>query len=203
MLSDSYGKIADEVFAPLYPYYAGQILARTKVREGNCLDVGCGCGHLGLALAAMSEMQLCMLDQSQSMLELAQANAHARALWDRTRAVLASVEAMPFPDSAFVLVVSRGSIPFWKNLTQSFREIWRVLEPGGHAYIGGGLGSPKIRREIQRSMRERDPNWRNGAQRNIPQRTTDEYASALKEAGIPGFLVDRSDEGTWIRFQKI
>jgi SAM-dependent methyltransferase len=202
MFSDSYSRIANEVFAPLYPYYAGQILAQTGVRKGSCLDVGCGCGHLGLALAEMSEMGLCMLDQSQSMLELALTNARERDLSDRTEAVLASVEAIPLPDATFVLVISRGSIPFWRNLTKSFREIWRVLKPGGHAYIGGGLGSPEIRRDIERSMRERDPDWRNDMRRNIPQRSTNEYASALKEAGIPNFFVDRSEEGTWIKFQK-
>ena len=201
--ADSYGKIASEIFAPLYPYYANIIVERTGVRSGVCLDAGCGGGHLGMAVAERTGMRICFLDSSAQMLELARRNARERGLSGGFDTVEATVESIPLPPEAVDLVVSRGSIPFWSDLTAAFSELFRVLKPGGHAYVGGGLGPMAIRAEIQRAMRDRDAAWRKDRQRNIPQRTVEEYAQALDEAGIGERVIERGDEGTWIRFQKL
>jgi SAM-dependent methyltransferase len=55
---------------------------------------------------------------------------------------------MPFTDGAVDLVVSRGSLPFWENRSRAFREIYRVLKPGGVAYVGGGFGTEQIKSRV-------------------------------------------------------
>ena len=202
MSIDYYRDIAGEVFAPLYPYYAGLIVEKTGISVGRCLDVGCGGGHLGLALAEITELEISLLDQSPKALKAAEENIDLRGLAGRAELLEASVEAIPLPDASVDLVVSRGSVPFWQDLTAACAEIWRVLKPGGQAYIGGGLGSPQMRENIQRSMRKRDPEWHKNMPGKIPSRSVEEYCEALSEAGVPNFKVDRGDEGTWIRFQK-
>ena len=201
MSTDYYRDIAGEVFAPLYPYYAGLIVEKTGIRAGRCLDAGCGGGHLGLALAEITDLDICLLDQSSKALDVARENITLRGLTSRTELIEASVESIPLPGDFIDMVVSRGSIPFWQNLAVAFREIMRVLKPGGQAYLGGGLGSAQMREQIQRSMRERDPEWQKGTGR-IPQRSVTEYSEALLDAGIRNFNVEKGDEGTWIRFTK-
>ncbi|MBN1592408.1 MAG: methyltransferase domain-containing protein [Candidatus Coatesbacteria bacterium] len=39
--------------------------------------------------------------------------------------------SMPFPDSSYELVISRGSFPFWEDKVGSFGEVCRVPKPGG------------------------------------------------------------------------
>jgi hypothetical protein len=43
-----FDRIARDVFAPVYPAIAEQIIVRTGVVRGVCLDIGCGGGYLGL-----------------------------------------------------------------------------------------------------------------------------------------------------------
>jgi hypothetical protein len=45
--AQKFDRIARGVFAPVYPVIAGQIIARTGVTRGVCLDIGCGGGYLG------------------------------------------------------------------------------------------------------------------------------------------------------------
>jgi hypothetical protein len=54
------------------------------------------------------------------------------------------------------LIVSRGSIFFWKDLPMAFKEIHCVLAPDGWAYVGGGFGSQKIKESIIREMSTRN-----------------------------------------------
>lgn len=198
----SYHAIATGPFAPLYPYYAGQILAKTGVSSGCCLDVGCGGGYLGLAVAEMSHLELYLLDQSAEMVDIANANICARGLRGRAQVIQGVVQAIPLPDAAVDLVVSRGSIPFWEDLPTAFLEIHRVLKPGGYACVGGGLGTPEMREAILHEMQSRDPQWRTGERSNIPHHPESHYADALQAAAIPVFTVTRGETGTWIEFRK-
>jgi len=198
----TYLPIAENAFAPLYPYYAQKIVEATGVQAGLCLDAGCGGGHLGLALAEQTQLQLCLLDKSHEMIEHAKANIVARGFEARARTMWGIVQAIPLPAAAVDLVVSRGSIPFWSDLPLAFGEIMRVLRPGGHAFLGGGLGPPEMREQIQRTARSLDAAWRGGEHRMIPQHPEGYYEVALQGARIEGFRVMRGDDGTWIHFQK-
>jgi ubiquinone/menaquinone biosynthesis C-methylase UbiE len=200
--AESYHAIATGPFAPLYPFYATRILARTGVRSGSCLDVGCGGGYLGLAVAEQSGLNLFLLDQSPAMLAKARENVQARALSTPVEILEGRVQAIPLPDAAVELVVSRGSIPFWDKLPNAFREIFRVLKPGGFAYVGGGLGTPEMRKAIMCEMQARDPHWRSGEHSRIPHHPEGHYEDALREAGIGVSQVTRGETGTWVEFQK-
>jgi SAM-dependent methyltransferase len=200
--AESYHAIATGPFAPLYPFYATRILARTGVCTGSCLDVGCGGGYLGLAVAEQSGLNLYLLDQSPAMLIKARENVLARSLSTPVEILEGRVQAIPLPDAAVDLVVSRGSIPFWDELPTAFREIFRVLRPGGHACVGGGMGTVEMRQAIFAEMRALDPDWRSGEHSRIPHHPEGYYEDALQEAGITGFVVTRGETGSWVEFQK-
>ena len=88
------------------------------------LDVGCGPG-VGLAIAASRAASAAGVDVSP----LAVATARTR----NPDAVVecARVDALPFPDRAFTVVMSVNSIGFWPDPEAGVREIHRVLDTGG------------------------------------------------------------------------
>jgi ubiquinone/menaquinone biosynthesis C-methylase UbiE len=198
----SYHAIATGPFAPLYPYYADQILAKACIASGCCLDVGCGGGYLGLAVAEKSGLDLYLLDQSEEMVAFAHANVNERGLSGKVKIIQGAVQSIPLADQSVDLVVSRGSIPFWEDLSTAFSEIYRVLKPGGYACVGGGLGTPEMRKVIMREMQSRDPEWRAGKCSSIPHHPEGHYENALHVAAIPNSTVTRSETGTWVEFRK-
>ncbi len=147
----TYNDVALTVNAPIYAYYAERILEKTGIREGVCLDVGCGGGYLGLALANITGLEFLFLDHSAEMLQPAAENIRTCNLEGRARIIRAAVQEIPLEDDTVDLVISRGSLPFWGELGAAFSEIRRVLKKDGHAYIGGGLGPAEMRSGCNRS----------------------------------------------------
>ena len=197
----TYNEVALGVNAPIYAYYADRIVDRTGVASGCCLDIGCGGGYLGLALAGITDLDLVFLDQSPAMLACAEENIVRFGCRTRARTLLGRVQAIPLGEGSVDLAISRGSLPFWDDLAAAFGEIRRVLRPGGHAYVGGGLGDPATRAELERQRNRLHPEW--GAKnRRPPQRADREYIDALQSAGIDLFRIDRGDDGLWITFRR-
>ncbi len=197
-----FDRMAREVFAPVYPVLAEQIINRTGISQGYCLDIGCGGGYLGLALARISEFETILFDESQDMLNLAQGYISQSGLESRAKTLLGDVHAMSLADESINLVVSRGSMFFWENRVQAFREIYRVLAIGGAAMIGGGFGNVELLREIEKKMLEKDPEWKEKRQQRIGQSKVEEYRQELEQAGISSFEITRDEAGLWITISK-
>jgi len=194
-----FDEIARNVFAPAYPLLTSQIIEKTGVVAGNCLDLGSGGGYLGLALAEATTLKVCLLDESEDMYEIATKNISQRKLAERVSAIAGDAHEIPLPDASVHLVVSRSSLFFWDDLPRAFREIWRVLSPGGYAYVGGGFGSKQLRNKILETMQRRDQDW---APRFDKSRDDMSYAEDLQAAGISKFDITRDESGFWITFQK-
>jgi ubiquinone/menaquinone biosynthesis C-methylase UbiE len=96
------------------------------------LDVGCGHGR-GLAelAARTSKGKVVGVDPSELMIEIAAHRNAALIKAARVDVVLAAAESLPFPDGSFDKVICVHVLYFWKDLDASFREIARVLRPGG------------------------------------------------------------------------
>jgi len=93
------------------------------------LDAGCGAGHTAAALAPGAR-QVIALDLSERMLAVTVQLAADRGLTNlATRQ--GDVEALPFDDGIFDLVVSRYSAHHWPHPQAALGEIRRVLKPGG------------------------------------------------------------------------
>ncbi|QEM68960.1 class I SAM-dependent methyltransferase [Geobacter sp. FeAm09] len=194
-----FDEIARNIFAPAYPLLAGQIVSATGLSKGACLDVGSGGGYLGLALASVTDLQVWLLDECEDNRNIAEENICQRDLAGRVRALTGDVHAIPLGDGSIDLVVSRSSLFFWKNPDVAFREIRRVLAPGGSAYIGGGFGSKELRCRIEEQMSRRSPDWRP----KFDERQDDDFFVAhLRSAGIEDFRITRDESGFWISFPK-
>jgi ubiquinone/menaquinone biosynthesis C-methylase UbiE len=100
--------------------------------QGTLLDIGCGPGYLAAEIIRKyPELQVIGLDISRDMLDLAANNLHS----NKVRLVLGDAAALPIGESSIDFVVSSLSLHHWDNPAASFREIYRVLRPGGRYLI--------------------------------------------------------------------
>lgn len=97
------------------------------------LDVGCGIGWLVRLIAAqVPRGRAAGIDLSDEMIRQAR---ELSAGQERVQFEAGSAERIPFPDASFNRVVSIESAYYWPDPGAGIREIHRVLEPGGSAWI--------------------------------------------------------------------
>ncbi len=189
--------IATTVFAPIYPVIARQVLDRSGMDEGTALDIGCGPGLLSIALARQSRLRVFGLDRSPCMLAIAAGHIREAGLVQRVVPVLGDVHELPFEDRTIDLVVSRGSWFFWDDLVLAFREIHRIIAPGGTACIGGGFGNQVLKKEIETTMRARSPDWDNGVRERTMRNKPERIKADLERAGIRSYHLVQDETGFW------
>jgi ubiquinone/menaquinone biosynthesis C-methylase UbiE len=103
---------------------------------GDLLDIGTGPGWLLLALRkAHPRLTPAGLDVSPAMVAKARVNMARAGLSETIRIVEAKSSSLPYPDEAFDIVVSTGSIHHWKEPAAGLTEIYRVLKPGCPALL--------------------------------------------------------------------
>ena len=112
------------------------VLGAAGVRNARILEVGPGPGHVAERLLAMLRgAHWTGLDVDPAMLRASEARLRRREVDDRAAFVEADVAAMPLEDESFDLVVSSFSAHHWPDPAAGFKEIRRVLRPGGVALV--------------------------------------------------------------------
>jgi malonyl-CoA O-methyltransferase len=127
-------------WAPIYNHDANplQALEEPRVRElvgdpagREVLDLGCGTGRHSLWLAAAGA-RVTAIDFSEGML----AEARRKPGADAVRFLVHDLDQpLPFPDAAFDLEVSGLVLEHLRDVPGFFREVRRVLRPGGRAVV--------------------------------------------------------------------
>jgi ubiquinone/menaquinone biosynthesis C-methylase UbiE len=195
-------EIAKTIFAPIYPVIARNIIDRFGITEGTCIDLGSGPASLAIAIAASSNLSVIAMDYSDRMHEVASQNIADAGLSDRIRLLCGDVHDIPLADDVADLIVSRGSMFFWDDIHCAFREIYRVLKPGGKTYIGGGFGNRELRDSISAEMIRRNPDWKEFNRKNISPENAERFRTMLDEIGVPSYEIVYGDEGFWIVISK-
>lgn len=191
---------AKGLFRKVYPALARQVVERTGITRGLCLDLGGGPGMFGIELAEITELDVVVYDLLADCIEVARENAAERNLATRVSARQGRAEAIAYCSNSVDLVISRGSIFFWDDQKQGLAEIHRVLKPGGWAYVGGGFGSAEILAEVI-AARADDPSWEEERRCRFQKNPPEHFQHLLTELGIPGFI-EAGPAGVWIIFQK-
>ena len=179
---------------PSYISVAKTVAADYATGARNCLDLGCGPGQLTVEVAKATELEVTGLDIEPEAIDFAVQYGKECELDSRMHWVAADVHALPFPDNSFDVVMSRGSIFFWRDQATALREIMRVLKPGGWAYLGGGSGRFLSPEEAEKT---RQPTPRSF---NFPF-PLDNVPALMARAGISDYH-HITEGGTWIEFRK-
>jgi ubiquinone/menaquinone biosynthesis C-methylase UbiE len=196
--------IAKSVFAPIYPVIAKNALTVTGISRGVCLELGSGPAMLSIAVARQAPaMNLIAFDFSPDSGCIAMGNIREAQLADRIRTKAGDVHAMPFEDGCIDLIVSRGSMFFWKDLKSAFREIYRVLAPGGATYIGGGFGNYELREQVVAEMLKRNPSWDCYAKKKTDGDGAKCFGKMFKELGCAdAYRIIDDETGFWVVLSK-
>lgn len=98
----------------------------------RALDIGCGTGELArLVTRHYASSYVVGADFTRAMLEKAEAESSTRAEQDRLGYLRATALRLPFADGSFDLVTNAFVARNLSDLGSAFREVRRVLRPGG------------------------------------------------------------------------
>jgi len=102
----------------------------------TALEVGCGTGFFLLNLRQAGVLtDGSVTDISPGMVAAAVANAQALGL--SVCGQVADAESLPYPDDSFDLVVGHAVLHHIPDVELAFREVLRVLKPGGRFVFAG------------------------------------------------------------------
>ncbi len=105
---------------------------RADHRVARILDVGCGTGDLArLAAHRFPAARVTATDFTGAMLRRARLRQGATPEWPRIDLARATALKLPFADGAFDLVTNAFVARNLRDLGAAFRELHRVLRPGG------------------------------------------------------------------------
>jgi SAM-dependent methyltransferase len=192
------------VYGPL----AEQIVSEFDLRDkrGTGIDLGSGPGDLILELCRRTRwMHWVNADIDPAVFAGFLQRAEAAGFRQRVATSQADAHSLPFADASADIVVSRGSYPFWKDKHKAFGEVYRVLKPGGVAYIGRGF-SANLPLDVARKVRERQRRSGKEPVYDIRQ-AEDELRQIMRSLEIADYRIhmpSRGDVnyGIWIEFRK-
>lgn len=164
--------------------------------ECQVLDVGCGIGGPACHLASLSGAHIRGLTPNARQLQLARKLADDAGLADHVSFDQGYASALPYPDNYFNVVLFFESPCHFPDRDQFFREVWRVLRPGGRLAGEDWLAMDGL--SPSDSARYIDPICSTWAIPQLGTRTG--YATAMAAAGLAVTeAVDLRDEMALLR----
>jgi SAM-dependent methyltransferase len=131
----------------------GNPLATAHLKEGEVVvDLGSG-GGLDVFLAARqvgSTGKAIGIDMTPQMLELARANA-VKGGYQNVEFLEGQIDAIPLPDGVADIVISNCVVNLAPDKNKVFREIHRVLKPGGRVAISDIALKQELPSEVAQS----------------------------------------------------
>lgn len=101
-------------------------------RPGDILDVATGTGDLAMLIARrITGSHITGIDLSEGMIDIGRKKIAEAGLDRRISLRTADSLAMPFDDNTFDAVTVAYGVRNFENLLQGYREMLRVLRPGG------------------------------------------------------------------------
>jgi SAM-dependent methyltransferase len=198
---------AEGTLAPVYAPLAEEIVQRLDLADtqGLGIDLGSGPGTLIVELCKRTKLHWINADINPYFFSHFFVKATAAGYSGRVSAIQADACELPFRDNLVDVVVSRGSFQFWPDLRKGLSEIYRVLKPGGVAYIGRGLPEslpPETARRM-RSEQGKDMKY-------DPAATAQQLREIVPSLGIKDYHIHRPridnpegiNYGLWLQFCK-
>lgn len=159
-----------------------RILAAADITaQDRVLDLGCGIGNILIALAERVEFSHppVGVDVSLDLIRIGEREIAQAGLRDRIQLQVSPATRLPFEDGSFDVVLTSHVLKHLDDeaLLASFREVARVLRPGGRFLLW----------EFEKSARSALLFWSarlTGLPPPFQLRTNDEFARALRSTGF-------------------
>lgn len=124
-----------------------------KIEPKKVLDLGSGTGYVSKKLKQrFKKAQFFQCDISEAMLSVARHNSPS--FFSRNHFLCANAEQMPIATDQFDLVISSLMLQWCNDLDAVFKEIKRILKPGGF-FIFASFG-PDTLKELRESWQQVD-----------------------------------------------
>lgn len=118
--------------SPGGPEEVDRVVAGLDLKGKKLLDIGCGSGGITLHLAeSHAAAHVTGFDVEAPVIAAARARAAVRGLSDRADFVHGAPGPLPFANASFDVVFSKDALLHVPDKDALFREIFRVLKPGG------------------------------------------------------------------------
>ena len=193
-----YEVFANSIIKKIYPFLITDLKKYYNDTFDNktILEIGTGPGHILEELLKENFSKVIGIDISLDMLLRAKKrNSNNKKLF----LINANAEKIPIKESTVDLIISRGSIFFWKDLETAFKEIYRVLKPNGFLLIGGGYGisTPDsiisdIHEYFKNSISKNDK----------PKLNIDKAIELMQSIGGKTQIIAKPKQGFWIAWKK-
>jgi ubiquinone/menaquinone biosynthesis C-methylase UbiE len=124
------------IFGVYYDVVIGRLLDEVTQRAPgrDALDLGCGTGGITIELARRG-LRVQGLDHSPAMMRFASERLRDENLNRDVTLSTGDVRALRFDDESFDIATCQGVLHHLEEPAAPLNEIWRVLRPGGMAYI--------------------------------------------------------------------
>lgn len=150
----------DRVWSPFFARFAADALRLAGVRAGQrVLDVAAGPGTLAV-LAARMGAEVVATDFAPAMIERLQHRVAEAGVANVTAEVMDG-QALSLPDGSFDVACSQFGLIFFPDRGAGFRELYRVLRPGGTAAVVTWSEIPRVRpvAGLLQAVRRALPDW--------------------------------------------
>jgi peroxiredoxin len=191
----------------VFPVLAAQLVSEHGVTSGRALAISYGAPYVAMELARQTDFQFDVLVADSVEAAIAGRRIEDAGLMSHFSVRIGRADFLPFRDESFDLVLTRDAMRFWKHKAAVYREIDRVLKPGGQAVLGAGLGTAISDAEAE-LLWASVQGWRNRTDHR-PWAATLPYPerldAGLLDAGIRGYTVQTEGHcncRTWVRWRK-
>jgi ubiquinone/menaquinone biosynthesis C-methylase UbiE len=186
LVADGY---VEETMPRFQPYAAHALSLADLAPKSWVLDVAAGPGTLSL-LAARAGHRVSALDFSSAMVErLRERAAHENLT---VQVELGDGQALPFAQSSFEAAFSMFGLMFFPDRHAGFRELLRVLRPGGRAVVTSWtpMDATPVISTFMEAMREALPGLPFGTG-TAPLGTMDDMREEMRKAGFSEVHVEQ------------
>jgi len=158
------------------------------MKGDHVLDLGSGAGNdCFVARAAVGENgKVTGLDMTEPMVIKARENC-TRLNFKNVEFVLGDIEEIPFDDKLFDVVISNCVLNLVPDKTRAFREIFRVLKPGGHFCVSDVVIKGNLPEKMQK-----DAEMYVGCVSGASEIT--EYLKIIENSGFINLVVHKQKE---------
>ncbi len=126
--------LRDQLMEGIYRAVAEDVVSQATT--GELLDLGGGPGRLAVEIARRArDLQITRMDPTPDLVQLAEARTHNAGVGRQAKVVHGDIQDIPFPEGSFDFVVAIRAFQSSEAPETALAEIYRVLRPGGKAWI--------------------------------------------------------------------